>query len=184
MREIKFDNSTEKYRHTPKGVLTNLYGKMKERINKNGYGEMPFSLKEFHERYLYDFTFLQLFEGWRNAGYEKLNKPSVDRINPNFGYSFENIEFVTWEKNRKKSDKENSKVTTSINMYDKNTGKLLMKFDSVKKAVEYTGLSQGNIVMCCQGKRNYVGSYVFKYNGIKHRKPNIYENQELINADK
>ena len=182
MREIKYQNATQKYRHTPKGVLTNLYGKMKDRNKENGFGEMPFSLKEFHERYLYDFTFLQLLGAWKETGYEKLNKPSIDRINPSFGYSFENIEFVTWEENRRKSDKENSKVTTSINMYDKETGSLLMKFDSVKKAVEYTGLSQGNIVMCCQGKRNYVGPYVFKYNGMKFRKSNIYENPDLINS--
>jgi len=182
-KEIRFKNATQKYRHTPKGVLTNLYGKMKKRNKKRGFGDLPFSLEEFHDRYLYDFSFLQLFNLWKNSNYQKKNKPSIDRINPNFGYSFENMEFLSWEENRKKSDMENSKVTTSIDMFDKETGNLIMKFDSVKNAVEYTGLSQGNIVMCCQGKRNYVGPYVFKYNGMKFRKSSISQFLEQPNAN-
>lgn len=39
MRDIKFrawDNATEKFRHTEKGLLTNLYQKLKSRNAKTG----------------------------------------------------------------------------------------------------------------------------------------------------
>ncbi|MDY5164553.1 hypothetical protein RQW99_08395 [Leuconostoc falkenbergense] len=50
MRDIKFrawDNATEKFRHTEKGLLTNLYQKLKSRNAKKGYGELNFSLDDF-----------------------------------------------------------------------------------------------------------------------------------------
>lgn len=43
MREIKFrvwNTPTEKFRHTEKGLLTNLYQKLKSRNIKNGYREL------------------------------------------------------------------------------------------------------------------------------------------------
>ena len=37
-------NATQIYRRTPKGVLTNLYSKMKDRNIKKGFGKLDFSL--------------------------------------------------------------------------------------------------------------------------------------------
>lgn len=56
--------NTRNYRRTPKGVLTNLYSKMKERTKKNGLEEMDFSLHQFHEMFLEDETFLKLHKEW------------------------------------------------------------------------------------------------------------------------
>lgn len=41
-------NATQKFRKTPKGVLTNLYSKMKERAIKKNIDMPDFTLKEFH----------------------------------------------------------------------------------------------------------------------------------------
>ena len=45
--EETFTNSTEVYRHKPKGMLTNLYHKMNQRNIKNGYGSLSFTLNDF-----------------------------------------------------------------------------------------------------------------------------------------
>lgn len=90
------------------------------------------------------------------------------------GYTSDNIQILTWEDNRLKGDRENSRVTTPIVMHK--DGEKLAEFESIKAAVEITGFSQGNISMCCQGKRSHVGGYVFSYRGDKFRKhPHLLE---------
>ena len=43
-----------RYRKTPKGVLTNMYSHQKARNIKNGFGEIGYSLLWLQERYLND----------------------------------------------------------------------------------------------------------------------------------
>lgn len=42
-------------------------------------------------------------------------------------------------------------------------GVLLKTYSSTIEAARQTGLSQGNIVSCCQGKRHTCGGYVWRY---------------------
>ncbi len=162
--------SVSKYKKSPKGVLTVLYSKMKERTRLKGLPKMDFTLEEFHQMFLYNEYFLHLHNNWRTSNYQRDNKPSIDRINPDKGYTKDNIQMMTWKENRLKGDKENAaRITTSLEMYDLE-GNKIKEFDSIKEAVEVTGLNQGLIVMCCQGKRNHTGGFVFKYRGDKFRK--------------
>lgn len=68
---FKFRNSTERYRHTPLGVLTNCYNKQKERCRKYKRPMPNYSLSEFQERYLHDSKFLALFYAWEKADIKK-----------------------------------------------------------------------------------------------------------------
>ena len=95
-------NSTQKFRRTPKGVLTNLYSKMKYRNIKKGFGELPFTLQELHKNFLNDKKYIELFNQWEISGYKTSLKPSFDRINPNIGYFMQNITIKSWQDNRKK----------------------------------------------------------------------------------
>ena len=175
-REI---NATEKFRRTPKGVLTNLYSKMRVRNKNKGFGDLSFTLVQFHSKCLNDKKYISLFNEWVNSDFDMKMKPSVDRINPLVGYEISNMQFKTWGENRKKADWEKSFIyTTPITMLDMN-GNLIREFGSTKEAVQATGFSQGNITSCCQGKRNHVHGYVFRYKGNKFKKPNVM-NPELL----
>ena len=172
--------NTQKYRETPKGILTNLYGKMKERNNAKGFGELPFSLKDLHGLYIKNNDFINMVEQWKAKGKKSKDKPSFDRINPLIGYTLKNIQLKTWGENRVKADWEKSFIyTTAVVMLDINMKKI-REFESVKEVVNATGFSQGNIVMCCQGKRKTVKGYIFRYRGDKFKKNNIHENPELL----
>ena len=46
MGKLKLLENTQRFRETPKGVLTNMYHKMKSRR------EVEFTLKDFHDRFL------------------------------------------------------------------------------------------------------------------------------------
>ena len=183
MREILL-TSTQAFRRTPKGVLTNLYSKMKERNAAKGFGELPFTLDELQSAYLTDQTFLGLFSKWVDSEYAKDLKPSFDRTNPTIGYSLKNITVKTWSANRRKADWEKSFIyTTPIVMYDEN-GVFMREFGSTKEACQMTGLRQSGITACCQSRYKNTRVYIFKYRGDKKKKKksenNIHDNPELL----
>lgn len=43
------------------------------------------------------------------------------------------------------------------------TGKFIRSFDSAKSASDYTNINSGNITLCCRGKRNSAGGYIWEY---------------------
>ena len=104
MRTIEFrgkriDNLI-KYRQSPKGVLTNMYDKMRNR------NIVEFTLKEFHEMFLNDKKYLRIYEEWVLSGMNKSKKPSIDRISNKTGYTIRNIHMLTWGENRYKQTME------------------------------------------------------------------------------
>lgn len=165
-------NATQRYRLTPKGVLTNIYHKMIERSTKKNINPPDYSLREFHEMFLNHSEFNRIYTNWIACGCQYYDKPSIDRKNPDKGYTRDNIQIMTWRENRIKGDKENAqRFTTAIVMFDLN-GNKIKDFESIKSAVIETKLSQGSIVMCCQNKRKSTGGYTFKYRGDKFKKLN------------
>lgn len=51
----------KKYRKTKKGVLTNIYGKIKVRNKKRFGEELNFTLKQFQEKYINDKKFISAY---------------------------------------------------------------------------------------------------------------------------
>lgn len=166
-----FEDSTERYRHMPKGMLTNLYHKMKTRNIKNGFGKLPFSLDEFQKWSINSEKFFYLFDTWVNSGYQKRYKPSVDRTNPNIGYEFNNMSWMFWEDNKKKSYLEVALKKQKPIVMVKN-GEVVGKFRSIKDAQFFLSMkSNGNISECLAGRRKNVYGYSF-----------VYENPELLES--
>ena len=58
------------------------------------------------------------------------------------------------------NDKNKSKA---VQMFDKSTGELLTTFPSTHEAERVTGINQGNICSCCNGKLKSSGGYIWKY---------------------
>ena len=61
---------------------------------------MPYS-KDCLAKWLYDNGFKEKYKKWKLSGFNKSIKPSVDRVDSNLGYSFDNIQLVAWEENRR-----------------------------------------------------------------------------------
>lgn len=172
-------NATQKFRRTPKGVLTNLYSKMKERA-KNKEIEMPdFDLKTFHEMFLEDKKFLRLFNEWEKSNYAKAKKPSIDRINNKIGYIKSNIHIVSWSENRFKQSMERrsrkGKVVQILN------NKIVKVWNSQREIWKNLNLQQSMLSMALNGK--YETAYGYKWIYLKNFKNecNIYENKEILN---
>lgn len=157
------NENTQRYRKTKKGVLTNLYHKMKSRNIDKGYGELDFSLREFHEFSISKDDFIVLYNAWVGTNFDKRFKPSIDRIDPFKGYTFDNMQWLFWKDNYYKGISETSeKKRKPILMY-KNE-ELIGKFKSIDDARYFLGMkSNGNISECLKGNRNNVKGYTFKF---------------------
>ena len=91
MTNLKLLENTSRYRKTPKGILTNIYNKQRERSRVKNICLPSYSLKELHEKYLNNRRFKRLYSEWIERNYDKQFKPSIDRINCVEPYTLNNI---------------------------------------------------------------------------------------------
>ena len=54
-------------------------------------------------------------------------------------------------------------LSKQVQMFDKKTGELLATFPSTNEAAGVTGIAQGSISKCCNGKIKSAGGYVWRY---------------------
>jgi len=168
--------NTQKYRKTEKGLITNLYGKIRERSKRNDRHNDEFTLGQF-KTWIAQTNIDRLYQQWKKCGYKTDRRPSIDRINPLRGYTFDNMQVVTAKENRKKGDEEKiilwGKPISQISM----SGNIVAKYPNIKTASEITGINKNNISSVLNGKRGCAGGYKWKHTNY------IYENPELLKEE-
>lgn len=87
------------YDFSEKGVVRVIYKTQKRNNKIRGHGDMPYTKAELNS-WLSANGFSEAYDRWVKSGYSTSMKPSVDRINSLLGYSLDNIQLVTWGKNR------------------------------------------------------------------------------------
>jgi hypothetical protein len=94
--------ANRRYEKTKKGFLMRAYRNMICRVDGTHhersvscYGQELLPKEEFYEWSLNNPDFHDLFEEWERAGYERRLSPSVNRIDPRFGYYLLNMQWVT-----------------------------------------------------------------------------------------
>lgn len=159
-------NSTQKFRKTKKGILTNSYSKQKSRK------KVLYTLKELHDKFLNDPKFDRLFKEWVKSNYNKNFIPTIDRINCKKDYTIDNIHCLSWSENRYKQRMETN-IFRAREIVCLKDGVLINTFKSVSDAVRRTGIVQGNISSCLTGKRKSCGGFNWLYK-------DTYENPEIL----
>lgn len=61
-----------------------------------------------------------------------------------------------------------------IYVYDSKTGEFIQSFDSMAEASRATGILQGNISACCNGRIKTAGGYIWSYTKRDHVFPVVY----------
>ncbi len=99
------ENRHTQYRHSIQGLLSCAHRNMRRRVS----GEQPkwysylgleiLPREDFLEWAKKDKTFKKLYNEWVHANYEYKYTPSVDRLNPTYGYTLDNINFCTIQQN-------------------------------------------------------------------------------------
>ena len=103
-------NVDKQYEKTPKGFLMRLYRNMKSRITgvqKEKYhlykGKYLLDKNVFYKWAEFHPAFVSLFNNYVSNSFPRKLSPSVDRINPDLGYTLENMEWVTMSENSRRS---------------------------------------------------------------------------------
>jgi hypothetical protein len=111
-RRRKNKNSiTQKYEKTKKGFLMRVYRNMKSRVEGiqwqkcvSHYKQEILPKEEFYTWALNNPDFHDLFKEWEENKYDRKITPSIDRIDPRFGYFLKNMQFVTAGENSRRNN--------------------------------------------------------------------------------
>lgn len=94
--------------------LLKLHTNIKHRVNnpsdpkkRKHYKGLYLMCKYVFMQYETDPTFVSLYETWIESGKQRRLVPTLDRLNPNLGYSLDNVEWVTLSVNSKRIRFEN-----------------------------------------------------------------------------
>jgi len=126
-----------------------------------------YTKKEFLSWCLNNDTFLELHKNWEESNYLLGLVPSIDRLNDTLGYSFDNIQVVTWDENNKlghirERNGETTRRCKSVLQYDLDNN-FIKEYYSLKTAEIATGVRNGNISHCCKGNYKSSGGFIWKF---------------------
>lgn len=103
--------SSKEYRRTKTGLINKIYCKQKESSKKRGHAPPEYDIKDFKLWFNINDSQLGLYNAWVASGYSKWLIPSVDRIDNKKGYTYDNIQLMTWGENFQKQSA-SSKIST------------------------------------------------------------------------
>ena len=140
---------------TKKGIVKRLYIDQKSRKDKKLY---------YSEQELFIWFWDQpnaeiLYSNWVDSGYLKSQKPSVDRLDDYKGYSFDNIQLITWKENNKKpTPKKRKKVLK----YDLEMN-FITEYKSLTEAANSINGHKSDICHVCKGKNKTSKGFIWRY---------------------
>ena len=159
-------------RRTIDGVIQQMYNSQIQASKKRGHSLPQYTKEELKQWLFNDTDFVTKYNDWVNSNYNKNKKPSVDRINPNKGYTLDNIQLLTWENNKRKGHLDikngiDNRRNKKVYCYDMD-GVFVKEFYSVSETARQLQLSQGNITHCLDNEtRSYRG---YRFTSVKYKK--------------
>lgn len=155
------------YRKSIEGVITQAYSHQKECSKTRGHIPPTYTRAGLKDWLLAQPHFIPLYNAWVESDYTKNLKPSVDRINDSIGYTFENIQLLTFgENSRKQYDKilsgEKVNFHRKVNQYTLE-GKYIQTFSSAQEARRVLDKKGIAITGCCLGTHPTAGGFYWRY---------------------
>jgi len=129
--------------------------------------------KTFSVHRLVAFAFIKNFDTTKIVNHKDGNKLNNHILN---------LEWVTQKENRMhaKINKLFIPKCIKVSQYSKDKKTLIKTFNSIKEAMESTGISDSKICMVCKGKRNHTGGYFWKYAEFDYQKIDKPDGKILI----
>ena len=143
---------------------------MKIRNLKRGHGELPYSKESFSDWMITNENFTSLINDWASSNYNVDFTPSIDRLDNSKGYSFDNIELVTWKENNKRGNRDMrlGKVLNGVSPQIPVSqftleGKFIRDFVSVAEAQRHLNRPYLKITNACRGEYKQAGGFIWKF---------------------
>jgi len=161
---IRLHNSTKI------GLIRKIYQNQKVREKRSDRFSITYTIEELQEWLSNDWLFDLLRINWINCGFLKDMRPSIDRIDDNKGYSFDNIQVMTWKENKTKSeiDMRSGKLTHGNNpqkavLQLNKSNQITKEYVSINEAGRQTGIDFKCISACCVGRTKTAGGYKWEH---------------------
>ena len=157
------------YSRLKSSVILKIYGHQKENSFVRNHNLPTYTKEQLLEWLLNDWVFGLLYQNWCNCGYIESMKPSIDRIDDNKGYSFDNVQIMTWGENRAKGaylqsiGKQNVTKPIKPILQLSLDGKLIKEYLSASEASRITKLNRSCISKCCRGEFKQFRGFVWKF---------------------
>jgi len=160
------------YLRTKRGLVFQMYLSQKQSSKRRGHNPPNYTNIELYDWVIHQDNFKSLYEKWIKSGYEKMEVPSVDRIDDNKPYSFDNILLTDWRTNKAKlhTDLISGKYICKhkkVLQYDKDMN-LLNSFFSMSEAHRVTGASISKISLVCNNKRKSHFGCIWRFDNEKN----------------
>lgn len=159
-------------RKTKSYIVINTYYSLCAKSLRRNHKSPQFSVSELREWMLSQEIFHELYDKWVISGYDKWERPSIDRVNDYIGYSFSNMQILTWSENHKKAISDmkngvNTKSSKAIIQYDLD-GNFIKEHYSVRSAGREMIILSTNICQALKGNIKHSGGFIWKYKNIKN----------------
>ena len=159
----------QEWYRTKAGIISTIYSAQKRKSIDRGMPTPSYSKEELREWLMSKELFHKLFNDYVNAGYESFSRPSIDRVDDNKPYTFDNIELVTWGVNQDRAYKNLRKakndrhIAYPVAQYSI-TGIHISDYVSFKEASRETGVDDYCIALCARGLKGkkQAGGYIWK----------------------
>lgn len=149
-----------KHRKTKAGMIGVIYSNQRYNSTTRHHPEPDYTLQELREWCFSQKIFHELYNAWKNSGYEKDLAPSIDRINSKEPYTFQNIQIMTWDANNRKEWDKRNRAVQQFTL----TGELVAEYISIAEASRQTGIYRTLINNCCaNGRSKTAGGFVWKH---------------------
>lgn len=145
------------YQRTKSGLVTRIYASQRRRSRIRGHEPPLYSVQELRDWLLSSNLYHKLHEEWVASNYDMNMVPSIDRIDDNLGYSFDNIRITTWMSNNKK---QHTKRCVAVFQYSLDAN-LINAFPSQSTASKETGICAVSIRNCVIGKQKTAGGFIW-----------------------
>jgi len=164
-----------RYKRTRKGLSYVIYSSQKHHSIQRHHELPNYSLEEFRDWLFSQDNFEELYQNWVNSGYDKWNKPSVDRDEDSKPYTFSNIRLTIWKENDQKAKRQKAKGEKinkgnphkPVIQYDLD-GNFIDDHISTRAASRKSGASQGAISNACNKRNNckIAGGFKWEFKNI------------------
>ena len=159
------NKAKDSYDRTEKGVIRVIYKTQKSNSKKRGHNP-PHYTKEQLSEWLYKNGFKKLYNEWVKSDFNIWKKPSIDRINDFYGYSFDNITLSTWRANKNHQIKDIFNGTGTSGLKCKaiecyKDGVLIAKYISYSEAKRKVGYSFWRVLK--SGNEDRENGYKWRY---------------------
>ena len=150
-----------------KGLMMCMNSNSHQNSRDRGHVPPSFTKSELFT-FIEDNGYKRLFDAWVASDYEKLLKPSIDRLDSTKPYSIGNIRLVTWDENNiaayterkscKRITRQNRKIRQLTEDFEP-----VMEYGSISKAARDNGFCRTNINGCLQGLRELAHGFRWEY---------------------